>query len=172
MRSTVTKDYEGRRLIVERRYTASVDLVWACFTQARHLRKWWGPAGWLVDVFELDVRPGGVWRYRLRPEAEHELDEEQWGRAVYRVVEPPHRLEFDDAFADASGAVIEGTEMPTTVLIDRDAGTTSVSITVAFTGVEQLDEAEAMGMVEGFTDALERLDATLADFDDLDGAAS
>ncbi|GAA1752546.1 SRPBCC family protein [Agromyces humatus] len=160
--STVTKDYEGRRLIVEREVAASADLVWACWTQAEHLRKWWGPNGWLVDIFELDVRPGGVWRYRLRPEAEHELDDEQWGRAVYRVVDAPHRLAFDDAFAEPSGAVIEGSEMPTTVLIGHAHGLTSVSITVAFSRAEQLDEAEAIGMVEGFTDTLERLARALA----------
>ncbi|GAA1805899.1 SRPBCC family protein [Agromyces neolithicus] len=160
--STVTKDYERCRLIVEREFAAPADLVWACWTQADRLRMWWGPSGWLVDIFELDVRPGGVWRYRLRPEAEHELDDEQWGRAIYRVVDAPHRLEFVDSFADASGALIVGTEMPTTVLIDQSHGATSVSITVAFTGTEQLDEAEALGMVEGFTDAFERLATALA----------
>jgi uncharacterized protein YndB with AHSA1/START domain len=159
---TVTKDVAGRRLIIERRYAASADLVWACFTRPRLLREWWGPKGWQVDVFGLDLRPGGVWRYRLRPEGEHELRDEQWGRAVYRVVESPRRLEFDDALTDASGTAIEGAEMPTTVLIEPDAAVTTVSITVAFTDVEQLDRAEAMGMDEGFIDALERLDGALA----------
>ncbi|WP_136706154.1 SRPBCC domain-containing protein [Agromyces sp. H66] len=163
MTSRVTKDVEGRRLIVERDYGASADLVWRCWTEAAHLRRWWGPHGWFVDIFELDVRPGGLWRYRLRPDGEHELDDEHWGRAVYRVVDAPRRLEFDDAVADPSGVPVEGSEMPTTVEIGAEGGRTSVTIVVAFAAAEQLEAAEAIGMVEGFTDALERLEAALAE---------
>ncbi|WP_308798948.1 SRPBCC family protein [Agromyces silvae] len=162
MTVSVTKDFAGNRLIVERSYLASADLVWACWTQAAHLRQWWGPHGWLVDIFELDLRPGGAWRYRLRPEAEHELADEQWGRAVYRVVEAPGRLEFDDGFADASGTVIEGSEMPTAVQIVRSGDHTSVTITVTFAAADHLERAEAIGMVEGFSDALERLGGELS----------
>ncbi|WP_020014589.1 SRPBCC family protein [Promicromonospora sukumoe] len=155
----VTKDLEGNRLVVERSYEASADLVWACWTRPEHLRRWWGPHGWLVDVFELDLRPGGSWRYRLRPEAEHGLGEEQWGQATYRVVDAPHRLEFDDAFTDPSGLPVEGSEMPTAVRMATSGGRTSVTITVTFTAAARLEQAEAIGMVEGFSDALERLAA-------------
>lgn len=155
----ITKDFENNRLIVERSYEASAAVVWACWTEAGHLRRWWGPYGWLVDVFELDLRPGGLWRYRLRPEEEHELDDERWGRAVYQVVEESRRLEFDDGFCGPDGVLIAGSSMPTAVLIDPDKHSTSVTITVTFAGSEELAHAEAMGMVEGFSDALCRLDA-------------
>jgi uncharacterized protein YndB with AHSA1/START domain len=151
----VTKDFENKRLIVERSYRASAAVVWACWTEARHLRRWWGPHGWLVDVFELDLRPGGLWRYRLRPEGEHELEDEQWG--LYRVVEEPRRLEFDDGFSDPAGALVAGSSMPTAVLIRTDDDRTNVSITVTFAGADELAQAEAIGMVEGFSDALNRL---------------
>ncbi|OJH38554.1 SRPBCC family protein [Cystobacter ferrugineus] len=145
-----------------RSYGATAERLWACWTQPAHLRRWWGPHGWLVDIFELDARPGGSWRYRLRPDGEHELDEEQWGRAVYRVVDEPRRLEFDDAFTDPAGVPIEGSEMPTAVRIVAMRDRTTVTITVAFAAAEQLEQAEALGMVEGFADALERLDTMLA----------
>lgn len=154
----ITKDFDNNRLIVERLYRASATVVWACWTEAGHLRHWWGPHGWLVDVFELDLRPGGLWRYRLRPDGQHDLEDEQWGRAVYRVVDEPRRLEFDDGFSDAAGNLIVGSSMPTAVRIDDQQGRTNVSITVEFTGSDELARAEAIGMVEGFSDALERLD--------------
>lgn len=155
----ITKDFDHNRLIVERHYRASAAVLWACWTDASHLRHWWGPHGWLVDVFELDLRPGGLWRYRLRPDGEHELEDEQWGRAVYRIVDEPRRLEFDDGFSDAVGNLIPESSMPTSVRIETGDDQTRVSITVTFAGAVELAEAEAVGMIEGFSDALDRLDA-------------
>lgn len=161
----ITKDFERKQLVVMRSYAASAELVWACWTQPDHLRHWWGPHGWLVDVFELDLRPGGLWRYRLRPAKEHNLDEEQWGRATYRVVDEPRRLVFDDAFVEPSGRPIEDGVLPTEVAIGAVGDRTSVTITVTFAAAAQLEQAEAIGMVEGFSDALERLGFVLTNTD-------
>ena len=67
MRSTVTKDRRNRRLIVERTLSAPPATLWAAWTEPDRIAKWWGPAGWVVEIVTMDVRPGGVWHYRLHP---------------------------------------------------------------------------------------------------------
>ena len=172
MRSTVTKDRRNRRLIVERTLSAPPATLWAAWTQPDRIAMWWGPAGWVVEIVMMDVRPGGVWHYRLHPVDAAEsmdaagstdaADRDVWGRAVYRTVEPPTLLEYIDGFSDASGAVVDGSEMPTTVTFTAAGDRTLLAIVTTFGTVEQLDGAEAMGMVSGFDEALERLSHLIA----------
>lgn len=159
MSATVVRDHDNKRLIVSRSVSGPPDLVWACWTEAAHLQQWWGPMGWRTDVFELDVRVGGVWRYRLRPDREHEIEEEHWGRAVYDEVWSPEALTFRDGTSGPDGEPVPDTEMPTRVAISAiEAGRCDVVITVGFPSVVALEEAEALGMITGFTETLQRLD--------------
>lgn len=168
--TTVTRDRAGRRLIVERDVRGSATLVWACWTEPVRLRQWWGPHGWRTDVLELDLRVGGRWRYRLRPDAGHELADEHWGVATYETIDAPHLLRFIDGSSGPDGFLVEGSEMPTEVRITPGTplnpdimGRTAVTITVGFPTAEDLAKAEALGMVEGFADALDRLDRLTTD---------
>lgn len=164
MTEQVIRDRENKRLIVNRTVRGTASRVWACWTEARHLRQWWGPAEWRSDIFELDLRPGGLWRYRLRPDREHELEEEHWGRAVYQEIDPPRHLSFLDGTSEPDGTAVPGTEMPTTVSIsEHEDGTCAISITVNFPSVQGLEQAEALGMITGFTETLARLDHHLND---------
>lgn len=158
MNETVIRDRDNKRLIINRQVRGSSRLVWACWTEPRHLREWWGPDGWRSDIFELDLRPAGVWRYRLRPDRDHELDEEHWGRAVYEEIRPYESLTFLDGTSTPDGAPVPGTEMPTAVSITESGhGGCDVSITVGFPSAHDLEQAEAIGMVTGFTETLRRL---------------
>ena len=182
MRSTITKDRRNRRLIVERTLPAQPATLWAAWTEPDRIAQWWGPEGWAVEIITMEVRPGGVWHYHLHPVAAESTDAagsweaagstdaagsreaaagDVWGRAVYRTVEPPTLLEYVDGFSDAFGVVVEGTEMPTTVTFTAAGDRTLLAIVTTFGPVEQLDGAEAMGMVSGFDDALERLFQTI-----------
>lgn len=173
MRSTVTKDRRNRRLIVERSLPAPPATLWAAWTEPDRIAQWWGPKGWVVDTLSMDVRPGGVWHYHLYPadaagatDAAGSTDaagaDDVWGRAVYRTVERPTLLEYVDAFSDASGSVVAGTEMPTTVTFTAAGDRTLLAIVTTFGTVDQLEGAEALGMVSGFDEALERLAQVLA----------
>ena len=52
------------RLIATRVIDAPRDLVWAAHTQCEHTRKWLlGLEGWQMPVCEIDLRPGGAYRY-------------------------------------------------------------------------------------------------------------
>jgi len=53
-------------LLLERTIDVPVNLVWAAWTQPEHVSKWLTPAPWTVVDCEIDLRPGGVFRFVMR----------------------------------------------------------------------------------------------------------
>ena len=53
-------------LQLERIIDVSPELVWACWTEPEHIKKWFCPAPWSVSDCELDLRPGGIFRTTMR----------------------------------------------------------------------------------------------------------
>lgn len=158
-KTTIRKNRERRELTVERNVEMPAQLAWEGWTEPKHITKWWGPKGWTTTVYEMDVRPGGVWRYSLK--AVDNSGEEAYCRAVYEEVEAPRKLVYTDTFADSEWNVVSDSEMYTTVLFEEKSEGTRISIVTRFATNEQLDNAEAMGMIEGFTDAYDRLEEYL-----------
>jgi uncharacterized protein YndB with AHSA1/START domain len=54
-----------RDFIITRTFDASREQVFDCWTDAAHLRRWWGPKGSRINVHALDFRPGGQFLYSL-----------------------------------------------------------------------------------------------------------
>ncbi|GAA3332740.1 hypothetical protein GCM10020331_094020 [Ectobacillus funiculus] len=58
---------EGQELILERVFfDAPRELVFKAFSEAEHLKHWWGPRGWTLTVCNIDFRPGGTWHYCMK----------------------------------------------------------------------------------------------------------
>lgn len=158
-KTTVYRDHERRELTVERTVAMPPSLAWEGWTKPEHIARWWGPMLWTATVYEMDVKPGGVWRYSLK--ADDNSGEEAFCRAVYEEVNAPSRLVYTDTFADKDWNIVENSEMSTTVLFEEAAKGTKLSIVTRFATVKDLENAEAMGMIEGFTDAFDRLESYL-----------
>ncbi len=47
-----------RELVATRTFEAPRELVWAAWTDPRHIARWWGPRGFTNTISEMDVRPG------------------------------------------------------------------------------------------------------------------
>ena len=60
---TTTIYSEGGDLVFERTFDAPRELVWKAMTEADRVPKWWGKKDSTTNVVEMDVRPGGAWRY-------------------------------------------------------------------------------------------------------------
>ena len=71
----------GEELVITRVFDAPRELVFAAWTDPRHVAQWWGPLGWTTPVCEIDLRPGGVWRYGIRS-AE---GQESWNRLLQAI---------------------------------------------------------------------------------------
>ena len=60
----------------------------AQWTDPEHVAKWWGPTGFTNTIYEMDVRPGGVWRFVMHgPDG---IDYQN--KIVYIEVVKPERL--------------------------------------------------------------------------------
>lgn len=89
-------------LIITRVLDAPLSLVWKVHSEAEHLARWWGPAGFTWVESTLDFRPGGRFHYCMRgPDGT-----EMWGKFQYRDIEEPSRIVFTNSFSDASGATV------------------------------------------------------------------
>src|ERR1700730_16992766 len=51
---------------ITRVFDAPRALVFKVWTDPRHAKNWWGPRDCPATHLEMDVRPGGAWRGRLR----------------------------------------------------------------------------------------------------------
>lgn len=61
MTNQMLSKVEGNVLTLERVFNAPRELVFQAFSEAEHLKQWWGPNGWSIPVCNVDFRPGGIW---------------------------------------------------------------------------------------------------------------
>ena len=52
-----------REIVATRVFDAPRDLVFRMWTDPAHIVHWWGPNGFTTTIHEMDVRPGGMWRF-------------------------------------------------------------------------------------------------------------
>jgi uncharacterized protein YndB with AHSA1/START domain len=132
-------------------------LVFEAMTKPEHIRRWWGclGEGYSVPVCEVDLRPGGKWRFVNRhPNGEAEFYGE------YQEIDPPSRLVFTEIFADHPDVV----SVVTSDYTDED-GKTRMIVSVRYPSREIRDMVLSTGMSGGAAlsyDRLEDLVATLA----------
>lgn len=127
--------------------------VFAALTQPELLVRWQGAQGWHLVACEVDLRPGGAWRF-----VSEGPDGETMGMSgEYVVVDPPGRLVHTEGF-DGSH---DDRAVVTTDLAERD-GHTTMTTTVRFPSQRQRDAMLATNMATGAGESYDRLDAVLA----------
>ena len=141
-----------REVGVTRVFDAPRELVWKTYTEPEHLRQWMlGPDGWSMEVCEIDLRPGGAYRFAWRKDDGSELTI----AGVHREVEPPERLVSTESWGP------EWPEALNTIVFSEEDGRTTLSITVLYPTQEARDAALATGMTDGMTMSLDRLEELL-----------
>jgi uncharacterized protein YndB with AHSA1/START domain len=80
-------------LKVERLVPVPADRAWAAWTEVEHVRQWYAPAPGVISECQIDLHPGGVFRFVSRqPDGvEHATT------CCYLEIDPPHRLIWTDA---------------------------------------------------------------------------
>ncbi|OAS15762.1 SRPBCC domain-containing protein [Paenibacillus oryzisoli] len=166
MANQMVSTIEDKVLILEREFNAPRELVFQAFTQAEHLKHWWGPRGWTLPVCHVDFRVGGVWHYCMKCEDKNQGDfygMESWGKAVYNEIVVPEKIVYVDYFSDAEGN--EAANMPSTrvtlTFLETETGTKVIN-RGEYTSAESLQQVLDMGMMEGITDTWDRLSEHLA----------
>lgn len=148
-----------REIVMTRVFNAPRRLVWAAWTKPEYVPRWFGAVGWTVPVCEIDLRPGGTYRYVMRSADGQEVTM----RGVYREVVPPQRLVSTEVFEGFSevGYRPEDDTVSTAVLTERD-GKTTWTATIVYPSKEIRDGALATPMEDGMNGSFDRLDAVLA----------
>jgi uncharacterized protein YndB with AHSA1/START domain len=146
---------EDGDLVFERTFDAPRERVWKALTDPDQVPHWWGPHGTTTIVTEMDVRPGGKWRYVSKgPDRE---DVEFYGE--YLEVDPPNGYKWTFMF-DVEGVGPMGG--PETFTLEEVDGKTKVTSIGHMGSVEVLEGALSTGMVPGALETWDRLAALLA----------
>jgi uncharacterized protein YndB with AHSA1/START domain len=157
--TSVHKDTDALTMTITADYSSPVDRVWQLWANPRLLEKWWGPPTYPATFEKHDLSPGGsVTYYMTGPEGDQPRG---WWRVT--SVDAPHRLEFEDGFADDNGN--PNPELPTltiVVTLSPTAGGTRMAIETSFGSVEAMEQILAMGMEEGMQAAMGQIDDLLA----------
>jgi uncharacterized protein YndB with AHSA1/START domain len=161
MTNKMVSKVEGQVLTLERVFDAPRELVFKVFSEAEHLKHWWGPRGWELTVCNIDFRPGGVWHYCMKCIDKEQGDYygyESWGKGVYKEIVEAEKIDYTDYFSDAEGN--ESDSMPSTdvsMLFEEYEGKTKLVSKSRYISAEALQSVLDMGMEHGITETWDRL---------------
>ena len=137
-----------REIVTTRVFDAPRRRVFAAHTDPEHLPHWMtGPEGWTMPVCEVDLRPGGAWRFAWR----HADGTEMEVRGEYREVVPPERVVSTESW---------GGDPPDTILtlvLTEEGGRTTLTATRLFPSKEARDAVLASGLRDGTAASYDRL---------------
>ena len=136
-----------REIVMTRVFDAPRRLVFEAWTNCEHIPHWFGPRGWTVPECQIDLRPGGAWRFVLQGP-----DGTKMGMGgVYQEVSPPDRIVGTETFDDYPG------ESLNTIVLTEDNGKTTLTVTTFYASKEARDAVVQSGMQEGATESFDRL---------------
>ncbi len=141
-----------REIVATRVVVAPRSVIWDVWTQPSHLQQWMlGPEGWTMPICEIDLRPGGAWRWGWRRSDGSEMEM----RGEYREIAPPERLVHTESWGGDRADTLN-----TLVLAEQD-GKTTMTCTVLYPSKEARDAAFGTGMEDGWARSYDLLDVYL-----------
>lgn len=151
-------DKEKNTITVNREFLANRKLVWDCYTKSELLNQWFAPEPLTTKTKSMEFREGGHWHYAMvEPNGT-----EYWGWTEYITIQPIDFYTNLDAFSNEAGEINK--ELPRaewrTTFTDKGENTL-VQTVVTYDSLEALETVIKMGMKEGLTSTLERLDKLL-----------
>jgi len=108
--------------------------------RGEHVACWWDPAGQPLAECEIDLRPGGAFRFVNR----HSSGAHQFA-GVYREIAPPHYLVFE-----AMGTVGR-------IVLEQTDGKTRLSVRIECGSAAKLEQFLKMGIDAGTAKTLDNL---------------
>jgi uncharacterized protein YndB with AHSA1/START domain len=149
MSTTTTSD---REIVITRVFDAPRELVFKAWTDREAIGKWFGPNGFSLTIHEMDVRPGGLWRFIMHGPDGTDYDD----RVEYIEIAEPERLVYNH------GSDEEPNQFRTTITFEEQGGKTRLTMHSLFATAEGRARAAGFGAVEGGNQTLRRLAEYLA----------
>jgi uncharacterized protein YndB with AHSA1/START domain len=111
-----------RDLVITRLIDAPRPLVFKAWTDPDQIARWWGPKGFVTVDHDMDVRPGGAYRFTMR--SPQGTDHRK--RGVYREVVEPERIVFTFSWIQPDGQ--PGHETLITVTLKEEGTKTKLTL--------------------------------------------
>ena len=152
-------DKESNQLTLRREFLANRKLVWDCYTKSELLDQWFAPKPMTTKTKTMDFREGGHWHYAMvDPNGT-----QYWGYTEYLTIKPIDYYTSLDAFSNDQGQINK--DLPRAKwkvsFTDKDENTL-VETLVQYNSLKDLETVIEMGMEQGMTMTLEKLDDLLA----------
>lgn len=156
---------------ISRVFAAPRQRVWDAWTKPEQLGRWLGPPGSTSEVLHFELKPGG-YLHSKQTGADGAVS---FGKNVYREIDPPNRLVWEQGFANAAGEIVPApfpmpwarTMLTTVVFEDADGGA-ATRVTLTWEPVDPTEEQQASfaqmltSMAGGWTGAFDQLDRVLS----------
>jgi len=150
-----------RAVKVVRDFSAPAKLVYEAYTKPELMKRWLtGYPGWTMPVCEMDLRPGGKFRWRWRSEE----DGKEFGfYGEFHEVEPASKLRHTEYYDPGDLGDTMGDEPAMiTVTFEERNGTTTLTTLIEYASKEDRDAAVSTGMTDGMEASYQKLDELLA----------
>jgi uncharacterized protein YndB with AHSA1/START domain len=152
--SAVINDTSNRELVITRLINAPRELVWEAWTKPEYVKHWWGPDGFTNTIHEMEVKPGGVWRFMMHGPNGMNFP----NKIVFNEVVKPERLVYTHGSEDENDPNL----FHTTVIFEKQGNKTNLTMTAVFTTAEERDRVvKEFGVAEGGKQTLRRLEEYL-----------
>ena len=151
-------DKEKNTLTINREFLADRQLVWDCYTKSEILDQWFAPEPLKAKTKSMDFSERGHWHFAMiEPNGTA-----YWSRTDYLTIKPIDYYTALDGFSNEKGEInpeLPRSEMKVTF---TDKGSNALVQTIVnYNSLEDLETVIKMGMKEGLTSCLERLDKLL-----------
>jgi uncharacterized protein YndB with AHSA1/START domain len=154
-RNSLDLTADPRSLIATRVYDAPRELVFAAWSNPKHLAQWWGPIGFTTTTSAFDMTPGGVWRFVM-----HGPDGRNYeNRITYEEIVRPERL----VYRHGGGEDVEPVRFSVTVTFEDIGDKTRLTMRMVFpSAAERDDTITKYGADKGLVETMGRLQDYLA----------
>lgn len=147
-------------LVLERVVDVPRELVWAAWTTPEHMKKWFTPAPWTTVECEIDLRPGGIFRFVMRsPEGQ---DYPNIG--CFLEIVPNEKLVWTSALGPGYRPSVvkespdcHGLRFTAVIQLKAHGNGTKYTATVIHGDEESRKKHEAMGFHQGWGRVLDQL---------------
>lgn len=137
------------KILITREFDAPRHLVYRAYTTPELIKRWWGGERGEVTSAEVDLRPGGTWRYVMIANAGFEVA----FHGEYREIVPGERIVTTDVFE----GMPEAAAVTTTTFAESD-GRTTLSILVEHSSQQHRDAHINSGMEGGMQESMNKLE--------------
>jgi uncharacterized protein YndB with AHSA1/START domain len=147
--SSFSEETLDREIVITREFDASRELVFNAWTDPEQVVQWWGPRGFTTTIHEMDVRPGGIWRFIMHGPDATDYD----NKIVYIEVTKPERL----VYSHGSDKEDDPGKFHVIVTFAREGDRIGLTLRMLFASVEARNAMVEFGAVQGGNETLDRL---------------